>query len=57
MSLNNIIRNTQPKPRTLRALLCGKKRLQDFVFDLVGNARPVVFDLDGYGFFGLMGSK
>ena len=47
MSLYNIMSYTQPQPRTLCPLLRRKKRLQDFVFDFIGNARAVVFDLDG----------
>jgi hypothetical protein len=48
MRLHNIIREYSAQPRTLRPFLRGKKRLQDFVFDLIGDARAVVFDFDGY---------
>ena len=47
MCLHNIVRNTQPKPRTLRSFLCGKKRLHDVVFDVIRNPRTIVFDGDG----------
>ncbi len=57
MRLQNIIGNTQPQPRTLRSMLRRKKRLQNFVFDLIRNARAVVFDFDGYSSFGLMSSN
>ena len=48
MGFDNIIGNTQSKPRSLRPLLRRKKRLQDFVFDGVGNPRPVVLNFDYY---------
>lgn len=44
MRLHNIMGDTQA--RTLSAFLRRNKRLQDFVFDLVGNARAVVIDGD-----------
>ena len=56
MCLNYVIRNTQPKPRTLRPFLRRKKRLQNFVFDLIRNPRPVVFDVDGDGVFFAIGA-
>ena len=52
---HNIIGQTQPQTRSLPSGLGGKKRLEDFVFDRVGDAVAVVFDGDFDGivqFFG-----
>jgi hypothetical protein len=46
-ALHDIVGDTQPQPGSLCALFGGEERLQDFVFDLVGDARAVVFDFDG----------
>src|SRR6056297_1956917 len=47
MRFDDIVSYTEPKPGTLRPLFRGKKRLKDLLFDLLGNARAIVFDFDG----------
>ena len=47
MRLYNVVGDAQPKARSLCAFLSCKKRLQDLVLNLVGDAGSVVFDLDG----------
>jgi hypothetical protein len=44
MRLHNIIAQAQSQARSLTRRLCGEKRLEDFVFDGVGDAGAIVFD-------------
>ena len=48
MRLNNIIAQTQSQSRALSSGLSGEERLEDFVFDGLGDTGAVVFDRDLY---------
>lgn len=48
MRFDNIISNTQPETGTFVSLFGGEERLQDFVFDVVGDTGAVVGDTDFY---------
>ena len=45
--LHNIVGDTKSEPGALGAFFCGEEGLQDFIFDLIRDARAVVFDFDG----------
>ena len=49
MGFDDIVCDAQAQAGSLCSFFRGKKRLQDFVFYVVGDARAVVFDLDGDG--------
>jgi hypothetical protein len=47
MRLHDVVGDAQAQSCSLSALLGSKKRLQDLVLDVVGDARTVVLDFDG----------
>jgi hypothetical protein len=46
--------DAQPQPSSFRSFFGGKEWLQDFVFDLVGDAGAIVGDGDFNSFFFLL---